>query len=122
MKYRFEADEDDIDRVMEFLKYGCPTPPLVSGGSDRDRRSSSSSRMSSWEGVCFSGLRWCKYFIELKYIKAISEENPSLIGDITNFLEEGCRTTTTTTPTTTTPILILPGLTKSSVYSDKSDI
>ena len=96
MKDRFEADEDNIERVMEFLKHGCPTP-LVSGGSYRDRSLTRSNKMS-WDGVCFCGLNWCKHLIDLKYIKYRAEENPAILGDITKFLEKGCSTPTPTPP------------------------
>ena len=96
MKDRFEADEDNIEGVMEFLKHGCPTP-LVSGGSDSERSPTSIKEMS-WDGVCFCGVNWCKHLIDLKYIKYRAEENPAILGDIANFLEKGCSTSTPTTP------------------------
>ena len=97
MKDRFEKDEDNIELVMEFLKHGCPTP-FVSGGSDRDISPTSSKEMS-WDGVCFCGVNWCKHLIDLKYIKYRAEENPAILGDITNFLEKGCSISTPTPPT-----------------------
>ena len=96
MKDRFENDEDNIERVMDFLKNGCPTP-MVSGGSDGDRSPTSSNEMS-WDGVCFSGLHWCKHSIDLNYIKYRAEENPAILGDITNFLGNGCSKSTPITP------------------------
>ena len=89
MNDRFEKDEDNIEVCPEYLD---PT----------------SSNKMSWDGVCFCGVNWCKHLIDLKYIKYRAEENPAILGDITNFLEKGC---SISTPTPPTPPPMIEGLT-----------
>ena len=107
MKKKFEKDQDKIQRVMDFLKYGCQNsdPPKIIRTPRREIIRSMHRR--SWPGMCFCGLDWCDHHLNLEYIAYEADRRPEVIGDISKFLTGACGPTRPpkSVPSPTSPIL-----------------
>ena len=108
MKNRFEDDPNEIDRVMTFLKYGCPNSNTLR--SVRSSGGRKSMLRQSWPGLCFCGLKWCGHFTDLEYIRYEAGKKPEVMGDIYDFLAGGCGPAAPA-PTPAPPTPKLTGLT-----------